>query len=75
MLTALAETPPASAGHRGSNLIGDGIGIALSSEHTITLNGTDFYLVALDFDNCEANRNAEMRGVKIYWQNGGKVRR
>jgi P4 family phage/plasmid primase-like protien len=36
---------------------GDGIGIVLSSEHPINLNGTDFYLVALDFDNCEGSAN------------------
>jgi hypothetical protein len=36
---------------------GDGIGIVLSSEHTVTLNGTDFYLVALDFDHCAASMN------------------
>jgi primase-polymerase (primpol)-like protein len=43
------ETAFAAYDHGKAN----GIGIALSSEHKITLNGTDFYLVATCWDECE----------------------
>jgi primase-polymerase (primpol)-like protein len=43
---------------------GDGIGIVLSPEHTITLNGTDFHLVALDFDQCAASMN-KLRELRL----------
>lgn len=37
--------------------VGDGIGIILSSEHRVNLEGTDYILVASDFDKCTARIN------------------
>ena len=46
----------------------DGIGIVLSSEHTIPHSGSEFYLVALDFDNCVGSNDS----LKELWLSLGK---
>ncbi len=46
----------------------DGIGIALSSEHTIPHSGSEYYLVALDFDNCAGSNDT----LKELWLRLGK---
>jgi AAA domain/Primase C terminal 2 (PriCT-2) len=38
--------------------IGNGIGIVLNNEHTIQHNGSEYYLIALDFDNCFGSLNS-----------------
>lgn len=44
--------------------VGDGIGVVLSSEHPVTLNGTDYILVALDLDKCEG-RTKEIKELGL----------
>lgn len=46
----------------------DGIGIVLSSKHTIVHDGIEYYLTALDFDRCAANNEV----LKELWLKLGK---
>ncbi len=47
---------------------GDGIGIVLSSGHKVTVDGIEYYLVALDFDACAK----EIANNKELWLHLGK---
>ena len=51
------------------NGVGNGIGIALSEEHPITVAGEPFYLTAVDLDNC-GNR---MNDCETVWHQLGKT--
>ena len=48
--------------------VGNGIGIVLSADHTVHLNGEAHYLIALDFDNCAQSIDT----LKELWLGLGK---
>jgi primase-polymerase (primpol)-like protein len=61
----LSFQPALEAYSRG---IGSGIGIALSGDHPMLVNGEPFFLTALDFDQC----GDRLASLKALWTQLGK---